>query len=169
MARSGDAGRITDSHTERVMKLILRTAVETLGGRGDIIDVKPGYARNYLIPQGLAYIASDANLKRLEEERARAEERARRDYLEARRRASQLEGTSVVFHVRAGEEGKLFGSVTNSDIADQVNRRGLDFAVDRRTILLEEPLRLLGVFKVPIRLHTQVEVEVEVQVERGGE
>ena len=151
------------------MKLILRTAVETLGGRGDIIDVKPGYARNYLIPQGLAYIASDANLRRLEEERARAEERARRDYLEARRRASQLEGIGVVFHVRAGEEGKLFGSVTNSDIADQLNRRGLDFEVDRRTILLEEPLKLLGVFKVPIRLHSQVEVEVAVHVERGGQ
>ena len=76
------------------MKLILRKTVEALGGQGDIIDVKPGYARNYLIPQGLAYQASDANLKRLEEEHTRAEEKAKHDYLEARRRASQIDGTS---------------------------------------------------------------------------
>lgn len=151
------------------MKLILRKAVETLGGQGDIIDVKPGYARNYLIPQGLAYAASDANLKRLEEEHSRAEEVARHDYLEARRRASQLEGTSLVFHVRAGDDGKLFGSVTNADVADQLNQGELDFEVDRRIVTLEEPLRLLGVFQVPVRLHSQVEVEVEVHVERGEE
>ncbi len=151
------------------MKLILRKTVETLGGQGDVIDVKPGYARNYLIPQGLAYVASDANLKRLEEEHARGEEKARHDYLEARRRASRLEGTSLVFHARAGEEGKLFGSVTNADIADHLSRRGLDFEVDRRTVILEEPLKLLGAFNVPIRLHSQVEVEVEVRIERGEE
>ncbi len=151
------------------MKLILRKPVETLGGEGDIIDVRPGYARNYLIPQGLAYVASDANLKRLEEEYARAEESARHDYLEARRRASQLEGTSLVFHVRAGDDGKLFGSVTNADVADQLNHGELDFEVDRRTVILEEPLKLLGTFRVPVRLHSQVEVDVEVRMERGEE
>ncbi len=151
------------------MKLIMRKTVETLGGEGDIIDVRPGYARNYLIPQGLAYVASDANLKRLEEEHARAEESARHDYLEARRRASQLEGTSLVFHVRAGDDGKMFGSVTNADVADQLNHGELDFEVDRRTVILEEPLKLLGTFKVPVRLHSQVEVDVEVRMERGEE
>lgn len=151
------------------MKLILRKTVETLGGQGDIIDVKPGYARNYLIPQGLAYAASDANLKRLEEEHARAEEKGRHDYLEARRRSSQLEGTSLVFHVRAGDDGKLFGSITNADVADQLNQGELDFEVDRRTVILEEPLKLLGTFKVLVRLHSQVEVEVEVRMERGEE
>ncbi len=151
------------------MKLILRKTVETLGGQGDIIDVKPGYARNYLIPQGLAYQASDVNLKRLEEEHARAEEKAKHDYLEARRRAVQLDGKSLVFHVRAGEDGKLFGSVTNADVADQLNQLELDFEVDRRTVILEEPLKTLGDFGVPVRLHSQVEVEVRVQVERGEE
>ena len=148
------------------MKLILRRTVETLGDQGDIIDVKPGFARNYLIPQGLAYQASDANLKRLEAEHARADEKARHDYLEARRRAAQLEGTSLTFHVRAGDDGKLFGSVTNSDVADQLNQRGLDFEVDRRTVQLEEPLKVLGTFNVPVRLHSQVDVEVEVHVMR---
>ena len=151
------------------MKLILRQAVETLGGQGDVIDVKPGYARNYLIPQGLAFKASDANLKRLEDEHARAGEKAKHDYLEARRRASQIEGKALVFHVRAGEDGKLFGSVTNADIADQLNQGGLDFEVDRRAVVLDEPLKTLGTFSVPVRLHSQVEVEVAVQVERGEE
>ena len=151
------------------MKLILRETVEKLGDMGDVIEVKPGYARNYLIPQGLAYAASDANLRRLEAERVLAEEQAKHDYLEARRRASQLEGASLVFHVRAGEDGKLFGSVTNSDVADQLNQKGMDFDVDRRAVMLEEPLKLLGVFQVPVRLHSQVEVPVEVSVERGEE
>ena len=151
------------------MKLILRKTVEALGGQGDIIDVKPGYARNYLIPQGLAYQASDANLKRLEEEHARSEEKARHDYLEARRRAAQLDAKSLVFHVRAGDDGKLFGSVTNADIADQLNQGELDFEVDRRTVILEEPLKLLGEFKVSVRFHSQVEVQVDVRVERAGE
>ncbi len=148
------------------MKLILRTAVEKLGESGDVIDVKDGHARNYLIPQGLAYVASSSNLRRLEAEQARADEDAKRDYLEARRRAAQLEGVSLTFHVKAGEEGKLFGSVTNGDVADKLNQGGLDFEMDRRQIILEDPLKLLGVFEVPIRLHAQVEVSVEVRTER---
>ena len=94
------------------MKLILRRTVDRLGDEGDVVDVKAGYARNYLIPQGLAYLASAGNLRRLERERDEAEELAKHDYLEARRRASQLEGTALVFHVRAGEDGRLFGAVT---------------------------------------------------------
>ena len=93
------------------MKLILRKPVENLGDPGDIVDVKPGFGRNFLIPQGLAYEASAGNIRRLEEEKAQAEERSRRDYLEAKRRAAQLEHMSLTFHARAGEDGKLFGSV----------------------------------------------------------
>ena len=151
------------------MKLILRRMVDRLGDEGDVVDVKAGYARNYLIPQGLAYLASAGNLRKLERERDEAEELAKHDYLEARRRASQLEGTSLVFHVRAGEDGRLFGAVTNADVADRLNQGELDFEVDRRIVLLEEPLKLLGVSKVLVRLHSQVEVEVEIQVERGEE
>ena len=151
------------------MKLILRRAVDRLGDQGDVVDVKAGYARNYLIPHGLAYLASTGNLQRLERERDEAEELAKHEYLEARRRASQLEGISLVFHVRAGEDGKLFGAVTNADVADRLNQGELDFEVDRRIVMLEEPLKMLGASKVPVRLHSQVEVDVEVEVERGEE
>lgn len=151
------------------MKLILRRTVDRLGDQGDVVDVKAGYARNYLIPQGLAYLASSGNLQKLERERDEAEELAKHDYLEARRRASQLEGTSLVFRVRAGEDGKLFGAVTNADVAERLNQGDLDFEVDRRIVMLEEPVKLLGTFKVLVRLHSQVEVEVEIQVEQGEE
>jgi len=150
------------------MKVILKADLEHLGEQGTVVDVKPGYARNYLLPRGLAYEASAANLARIEKERQEAEERARRDYLEARRRASQLEDQVVVFTENAGEEGKLFGSVTSADVAERLNEQGgLDFEVDRRTILLEEPLKTVGVSNVGIRLHGDVVVEVEVRVERG--
>ena len=147
------------------MKVILRGDMSNLGAAGDVVDVKPGYARNYLIPQGLAYLASPANVRRLEEERRRVEERARRDYLEASRRASQLEGKSLLFRARAGEEGKLFGSVTNADVADRLNELGLDFEVDRRSVHLEEPLKKLGEFTVALRLHADVAVNIEVRIE----
>ena len=149
------------------MKLILKEDMSNLGTAGDVVDVKPGYARNYLLPQGLAYLASAANVRRLEEEQKQREERSRRDYLEARRRAAQMQGKQLVFQARAGEEGKLFGSVTSGDIADRLNEQGLDFEIDRRWIQLDEPLKALGEHTVPVRLHTDVTVDVEVQVERA--
>jgi len=149
------------------MKLILRESVEHLGDEGEVVDVKPGYARNYLLPQGLAEAASEANIQRLEEERRQAEERARRDYLEARRRASQLEGTILIFHARAGEEGRLFGSVTAADIAERAQERaGLDFELDRRSVRLEEPIKEIGAYRVPVHLHEDVDVDIQVRVER---
>lgn len=150
------------------MKLILKKALENLGEVGDVVEVKAGYGRNYLIPQGFAYEASEANVRRLSEEQARAAERHRRGFLEARRRAAQLEGLSLTFPVRAGEDGKLFGSVTSADIAERVNQGGLDFELDRRTIVLAEPLRSLGTFNVPVHLHPEVDVELEVRLEREG-
>jgi large subunit ribosomal protein L9 len=148
------------------MKLILRHAVENLGDPGDIVDVAAGYGRNFLLPQGLAYEASEANIKRLEEEKAQAEERARRDFLEAKRRASQLENTHVTFHARASEDGKLFGSVTAGDIADRVSEQGIDFKVERKQVILDESVKAIGTSKVTLRLHAEVEVEIDVHVER---
>jgi large subunit ribosomal protein L9 len=151
------------------MKVILKEDMANLGESGDVVDVKPGYARNYLLPQGFAYEASETNLRRIEEERRRMVERAKRDYLEARRRASQLEGASLVFHMRAGEgeEGKLFGSVTSADVTERLNAEaGLDFELDRRLVHLEEPIKALGAYQVPIRLHAEVVVEVDVRVDR---
>jgi large subunit ribosomal protein L9 len=147
------------------MKVILKENVENLGESGQVVNVKPGYARNYLLPQGLAYEASAANLARIEEEQKLAEERARRDYLEGRRRAAQLDSQVLVFQARAGEEGKLFGSITNADITDRLNEGSLDFEVDRKQVLLEEPIKALGTFQVPVRLHAEVQTEVEVRVE----
>lgn len=152
------------------MKLILKQDVANLGEAGEVVQVKPGYGRNYLIPQGLAYVASEANMLRLEEEQQRAEEKARRDFLEARRRAAQVESLSLTFEVRAGEDGKLFGSVTSADIAERANAGDdLDFELDRRAIQLEEPLKALGVFPVDVRLHPEVHVELEVRVERESD
>ncbi len=150
------------------VKVILRQDVPTLGSEGDIVGVKAGYARNYLLPQGLAFEATSAAMKQIEEDKRRAEVRAKRDYLEARRRAAQLEGVSLTFHARAGEEGKLFGSITSADIADRLNeQQGLDYQVDRRQVVLEEPIKALGVFAVPVRLHHEVAPEIKVWVIKG--
>jgi len=147
------------------MKLILKKSVENLGEVGQVVQVKAGFGRNYLIPQGLAYVASDANMKRLEEEQAKAEERSRRDFLEARRRASQLEGMSLSFTERAGDDGKLFGSVTVSDIIEQASG-SLDFELEKKTVQLDEPLKAIGASNVGIRLHGDVTVEIEINIER---
>ena len=151
------------------MKVILKKTVDNLGESGEIVDVKPGYARNYLIPQDLAYEASAANMRRIEEEQQQSEERAKKDFLEAKRRAAQMEGTVLTFHARAGQDGKLFGSVTSGDIAERIVQKGLDFELDRRKIVMEEPVKVLGVSKVPVRLHPEVTMEIEVRVEREEE
>jgi large subunit ribosomal protein L9 len=148
----------------KTVKVILREDVPKLGEAGEIVAVKPGYARNYLLPKELAYEATEASVRRLEQERDRAEQRARRDFLEARRRASQLEELSLTCHARAGEESKLFGSITTADIADRLREQGLDFEVDRRQVDLEEPIKALGVYNVPIRLHAEVRPEVKIWV-----
>jgi len=148
------------------MKLILKKDVENLGEAGQVVQVKAGYGRNYLVPQGLAYVASAANMRRIEEEQAKAVERSRRDFLEARRRASQLEGLSLTFTERASDDGKLFGSVTAADIAARANEGGLDFELDKRAVVLEDHIKIVGVTAVPIHLHKDVEVEIEVRVER---
>ncbi len=147
------------------MKLILRETVANLGQAGELVRVKPGYARNYLLPQGLAYVATDANLRRMEEERQLLDEKAKRDFLEAKRRASQLEGMELTFTAKAGDEGKLFGSVTSKDIGEAASAQGLDFALDRRLVVLAEPIKNTGDYAVPIRLHPDVEVEIQVQVQ----
>jgi large subunit ribosomal protein L9 len=149
----------------KTIKVILRQDVEKLGETGEVVAVKPGFARNYLVPRGFAYEATAANLQALQDERNRAEALSKRSYLEARRRASRLEGVSLTFHAKAGEESKLFGSITSGDIADRLNsEQGLDFEVDRRWIELSEPIKSLGVFSVAVRLHQEVKPEIKVWV-----
>jgi large subunit ribosomal protein L9 len=150
-----------------MVQVILRHAVDDLGEIGEIVDVKPGYARNFLIPQGIAYEATDANRKRFEEERRHILERSARDLDRARAAAERIDGQSVNFSVRAGEEGKLFGSVTASDIAEALAEKGIE--VDRHLVRLEEPIKQLGVYKVSVRLHAEVRPEVTVWVVAEGE
>lgn len=145
-----------------MVELILREDVENLGSAGDVVDVKPGYARNYLLPQRLAYRATEGNLRRLQEEQRREEKAAQRVRDEAMDLASRLEGQSVTFSVRAGEEGQLFGSVTAADIADRLKESGL--GVDRQSVDLDEPIKQLGVYTVGISLPADIRPEVKVWV-----
>jgi large subunit ribosomal protein L9 len=144
------------------MQVILRDRIENLGEAGDVVDVKPGYGRNYLIPKGLAYEASAANVRRMEAERAAQGRKEAETLGEARKQAGALEGVSLTFNARAGQEGKLFGSITNGDIADKLAEQGI--TIDRRQIELDEPIKSLGVHSVPVRLHSQVRPEIKVWV-----
>lgn len=144
------------------MQVILRDRIENLGNAGDVVDVKPGYGRNYLIPKGLAYEASPANVRRMEAERAAQGRKEAETLGEARQQASAIEGVSLTFNARAGQEGKLFGSITSGDIADKLAEQGIQ--IDRRQIELDEPIKSLGVHSVPVRLHSQVRPEIKVWV-----
>lgn len=150
-----------------MVQVILRQAVDDLGDIGEVVDVKPGYARNFLIPQGIAYEATVTNQKKFEEERRHILDRSERELDRARAAAERVEGQSVSFAVRAGEEGKLFGSVTASDISEALAEKGLE--VDRHLIRLEEPIKQLGVYRVSVRLHAEVRPEVTVWVIAEGD
>ena len=145
-----------------MVRIILRKDIENLGDVGDIVDVKPGYARNYLLPQGFAYEATPANLKRYEEERTHLVNRSLRDRERAEKAAERLTDVSVTLKVKAGDEGRLFGSVTSSDISGALAEQGIE--IDRHIIRLSEPIKQLGMYKVPVRLHADVQPEVSVWV-----
>ena len=144
------------------MEVILRQAVDNLGHPGDIVKVSNGFARNFLLPRGIAYEATAGNRKRIEQERSRLEaaESTRRGAAEEL--AKRLEEVSLSFSARVGEEGKLFGSVTGADIAQQLEAQGIH--LERRMIDLHEPIRALGVYRVPVRLHADVKPELKVWV-----
>jgi large subunit ribosomal protein L9 len=144
------------------MEIILRQAVENLGKPGDVVKVKNGYARNYLLPHNLAYEATPGNLKRIQQERARLESAENQRRGSAQEIATKLEQVSLTFSARVGDEGKLFGSVTASDIAQQLEQQG--FRIEKRQIDLHEPIKSLGVYRVPVRLHADVKPEIRVWV-----
>ena len=144
------------------MEVILRQAIDTVGKPGDIVDVSPGYARNYLIPRGLAYLATAGNRKRIAQEKARLEAAENERIGAAQGLAAKLEAVSLTFSARVGDEEKLFGSVTAADIAHQLHEQG--FEIEKRQIDLHEPIKALGVYKVPIRLHAEVKPEIRVWV-----
>lgn len=144
------------------MEVILRQAVENLGHPGDLVKVSSGFARNYLLPRGVAVAATEGNKKRIAQEKARLEaaEAARRQTAEEY--AATVEQISLTFSARVGEEGKLFGSVTSADIAHQLEAQG--YKIEKRQIDLNEPIKALGVYRVPIKLHADVKPEIKVWV-----
>ena len=148
------------------MKLILREDVENLGRGGDVVDVKPGYGRNFLLPRGLAVVANPKNLREIEHQKAGAAAKAAKLKASAEAVAKRLAETPVTLKRKAGEQDKLFGSVTAIDIAEALAARGLQ--LDRRSIDLAEPIKTLGEFEVPVKLHAEVAGAVKVKVEAEG-
>ena len=148
------------------MEVILRQAVDKLGHPGDIVTVSSGYARNFLLPRGVAYEATPGNKKRIAREKDRLQAAEDGRVATAQTLAARLEQVSLTFSARVGEEGKLFGSVTASDIQTQLEAQGFS-EVEKRMIDLHEPIRALGVYKVPVRLHADVKPEIKVWVIKG--
>ncbi len=144
------------------MEIILRQDYQGLGKTGDVVKVKDGYARNFLIPKGIAYIATKENKKRLENELKVKSWRVEKEKLAAEELAKKLANVSCTIPVQVGEEDKLFGSVTSQNIAEALAAQGIE--VDRRKIQLDEPIKSLGIYSVPIKLHPEVEATVKVWV-----
>ena len=145
------------------MKVILAADVEKLGHKGDVVTVADGYARNFLVPKGLAMTASKGALKQAEQMRRAREEETKKAKEAAAAKVATLGASPVYISARAGEEGKLFGSVTNSDVARAIVEQ-LGEEVDRRQIRLEDPIRTLGSHQIEIHLHEEVNALVTVEV-----
>ena len=146
------------------MDIILREDIENLGSRGDLVKVAPGYARNFLLPRRMAVAASDSNRKIVEQERQAHLRKEAKQKGEAEDLGKLLTSVTVSIPRKAGENDQLFGSVTAGDIADALTVQ--KYAIDRRKIHLEEPIRTLGEHKIPVRLHRDVSVEITVNVTR---
>jgi large subunit ribosomal protein L9 len=144
------------------MEVILRKTVANVGRVGEIIEVKPGYGRNFLIPKGYAYLATDKNKRRVETEAKRQSEQLAADEASAQDLADRIGQAEIHIKAKTGEGDKLFGSIGSADIAEQLADQG--FEIDKRVIELEQPIKAIGVYKVPIRLHPNVHAEVRVWV-----
>jgi large subunit ribosomal protein L9 len=149
------------------MEVILKEDVPKLGSRGDVIKVAEGYGRNYLLPHKLAIEATAGNKAVIEQMKASAVRKSAKEKGEAEALAKQFEGLSVSFRRKAGEKDTLFGSVTSSDIAEALAAKS--FNIDRRKIHLDEPLKQLGEFTVPVKLHREVTARVQVVIEKEAE
>jgi large subunit ribosomal protein L9 len=144
------------------MKVILKADVKDLGRIGEVVNVKDGFARNYLVPQGLAAEANTKNVKTLEHETKKIQEMAKKVKSGASGLAEQIAAAKVTIKAKAGEEDKLFGSVTSMDIADALKAEGIE--IDKKKIHLDEPIKRLGDYAVTIKLHSEVSAQLNVQV-----
>ena len=149
------------------MDVILREDVEKLGTRGQLVKVAPGYARNFLLPKKLAVAATESNKKIVEQERQAHLRREAKVVGEAGELGKMMASVVVTISQKAGENGQLFGSVTSKDIADALEAQG--YSIERRKIGLEEPIKALGEYKVPLRLHREVTVDIAVNVVKEEE
>ena len=149
------------------MKILLRADVDNLGKKGDLVEVADGYARNYLVPRGLAMKATSGIRSQSDAMRRNREARDRREREAAQAVAALFEGRTIAMKARAGAEGKLFGSITSVDIAEAVEKQ-TGAEIDRRKIELAEPLKELGGFDLPVRLHPDVVANLHVEVETAG-
>ncbi|MFN6963042.1 MAG: 50S ribosomal protein L9 [Pyrinomonadaceae bacterium] len=148
--------------------ILLREDIDELGGRGEIVKVKAGYARNYLLPKGLASLATKGNIKQIEQERAALLKKAAVEKATAEAQREQMSNISLAFERKSGEHGHLFGSVTSMDIAEALRAKG--YEIDRKRILLRDAIKDTGEYTVRVRLHREVVLEVPVTVTaEGGE
>jgi len=148
------------------MKVILKEDVEHLGKMGTLVEVKDGFARNFLIPGKKAVLATDRNTRELEHEKKIIESKLKKIKKEAETLGEKIQSLTLHIPVQAGEEDKLFGSVTSQDIAEALERESV--RIDKKKIVLEKPLKELGVFPVPVKLHSDVVVHLKVSVEKAG-
>ena len=146
------------------MEVILKEDVAKLGSRGDVVKVAEGFGRNYLLPRKLAIEASAGNKAVIEQMKAASVRRSAKEKAQAEELAKQFEGLSIAFRRKAGEHDQLFGSVTSSDIGDALEKKGLN--VDRRKVQLHEPLRTVGEFTIPVKLHKEVTAYLKVSIEK---
>ena len=148
-------------------KVLLREDVDDLGARGEIVRVRAGYARNYLLPRNLAVEATAGNVKSIEQERAALLKKEAKERTTAEGQSEQMRSLVLEFKRKAGEQGALYGSVTSMDLAEALKERG--YEIDRHRIHLREPLKRLGDFDVPVRLHREVSIDLKVKVVPEGE
>jgi large subunit ribosomal protein L9 len=146
------------------MEVILKEDVAKLGSRGDVVKVAEGYGRNFLLPRKLAIEASSGNKKVIEQMRAASVRRSAKEKAQAEELSKQFDGLSVSFQRKSGENDQLFGSVTSGDIADALDKKS--FNIDRRKIQVHEPLKTLGEFMVPVKLHKDVTAHLKVVIEK---
>ena len=144
------------------MKVILRDDVKNVGTMGQIIDVADGFARNYLVPRGLAVEANTKNIKSLEHEKRIIQEKAKKIKNQAQELSDKLSAMTLVIKAKAGEEGKLFGSVTTMDIAEQLKNEGIE--IDKKRVVLDEPIKRIGSYPVHIKLHADIPTQINIQV-----
>lgn len=144
------------------MKVILKEDVKSVGDMGHIVDVADGFARNYLVPKGLAIEANVKNMRSLEHEKKVIQEKAKKAKMSAQDLSNSIASMDIVIKSKAGEEGKLFGSVTTMDIAEQLKNQG--FEIDKKKISMDEPIKRLGTYAVSIKLHPEISTQVNVQV-----